>query len=601
MLIPMRTMTKLLRVSLIAIILLFSSHVAFAGAVIPVSEIKPGMKGYGLTVFQGTKPERFDVEVISVVPNFLLRQDIILIRCSHPVTDNAGVIGGMSGSPIYFDGRLAGALAYGWQFSKEPIAGVTPIANMLDVLKRKPRMQTNFFKRKGTIIAMNSERAPLSRSKESGNFFSMFSKNPGQTLLPAKTPLSLGGFSVGAQKLLDDALDSFGLEPMMGGGTAAKNPDGPKTFENGAAIGVQLIRGDMSATGIGTVTLVEGKDVLAFGHPMFNLGEGYFPVTTAEIHTVISSLARSNKLGSPLYVAGSLVQDRTACIAARTDQAAEMVPMRITVNDPRSKRKDTYSVEIASHRILTPSFVQAVLANVIENAASDAADVMAEIEGTMKISNRPAITLFDSGASRAGVGALAPYFRPVAVVRAVLDNPFEAVALESLEFDITLRYGLEAALIIGAYVTAENPKPGETINVYVKLMKYNDKEQTLTVPITIPTLASGKSLEVEVAGGDFRQPNLADPRNLDEALANLTRLYPSKSLVVTVNAEDAGVAMHGRMMDQLPPSVVNTLRPTSGFDLFNQYKSELTQVTPTPYLIEGRQSFKISVADRRPQ
>ncbi len=601
MLIPMRTMTKSLPFLLAATISFFFAMGAHAAvSTISVDELHPGMKGYGLTVFQGTKPERFDVEVISIVPNFLLRQDIILIRCNHPVTDNAGVIGGMSGSPIYFDGRLAGALAYGWQFSKEPIAGVTPIANMLEVLKRKPRGQSSFLGKRGTLIDL-SRQARTEKRGASAGYFNLFTKNPGQTLLPARTPLTLGGFSSAAQKLLVDSLRPFGMDPVMGGGTSSAKTDGPKSFENGGAIGVQLIRGDMSAVGIGTVTLVDDKNILAFGHPMFNLGEGYFPVTTAQIHTVIASLARSNKLGSPLYVAGSLVEDRQACIAARTDKTAAMVPVHITVNDPRSKRKDTYYVEVASHRVLTPRFVQAALANVIDDAASDVADVMAEIKGVLKITGRPPITLYDAGASRDGVAAVAPLFRPVALVGAVLDNPFEEVAIESLEFDITLHYGLDAALIVGAYVTAENPEPGETINVYVRLMKFNDKEQTLTVPLTIPKTAGGKTVDIEVAGGDFVQPNLAEPTNLDDALNNLQKLYPSKSLVVTLNAADEGVSMHGRVMEQLPPSAVNTLKPTSGFDQFDQHKTDLAHITKTPYLIEGRQSFKLTVADRRPQ
>lgn len=600
MLISMKTSFKSLYIVVITSILSFLSIKANAVPTISVSEIKPGMKGYGLTVFQGTEPERFDVEVISVVPNFLLRQDIILIRCSHPETDRAGVIGGMSGSPIYLEGRLAGALAYGWQFNKEPLAGVTPIENMLAVMKRTPRMHSNFFKRKQTLIGLNPKPPSVPAKAEDG-IFGLFSQNSGGTLLPAKTPLCIGGFSAFAQKLLGDALSAFGLEPMTGGGASSDAQSGPSTFENGSAIGVQLIRGDMSATGIGTVTLVEGKNVLAFGHPMFNLGEGYFPVTTAKIHTVIASLSRSNKLGSPLRVAGSLVQDRTAGIAARTDRSAEMVPIRITVNDPRSRRRDTYRVEAASHRLLTPKFVQVALANVINDAASDATDVTAEIKGVMKISGRPEITLFDAGVSRTGMRGLTPYFRPVALIRAVLDNPFEDVAVESLDFDITLRYGLEAALIFGAYTTTENPKPGETVNVYVRLMKYGDKEQLITVPVTIPASAAGKTVEVEVAGGDFVQPVSAEPRNLDDALAALERLYPSKSLVVRLDAKQEGVTMHGRVLDQLPPSALNALTPSSGFDRFERFETELTRVTKTPYLVEGRQSFKISVADRRPR
>lgn len=588
---------------IIALILMTTGFLAQAVPIIQVSEIKPGMKGYGLTVFQGTKPERFDVEVISVIPNFFVKKDIILIRCNHPVTDQSGVIGGMSGSPIFLDGRLAGALAYGWSFSKEPIAGVTPISAMMDVLKRKPKMKTNFFKRKGTVIALGEKfenEAGLPKIKDESGYFEAFAKNAGTSIIPARTPLTLAGFSSSVQKMLSEALEIFEIEPMMGGGASSSKED-PITFENGSAIGVQLIRGDMAATGIGTVTLVDGKNVLAFGHPMFNLGEGYFPVTTARIHTVISSLARSNKLGSPISPAGSLVQDRTSCIAARTDKKADMVPVSIVVSDPQNKQTDSYKVEVISHRLLTPRFVKAVIANVINDAASDVNDVTAEIKGAIKISGRPGISVFDAGVSRMGAGGVAFSSRPVSIIEGILGNPFEPVSIESMKFEITLRYGLEVALLSGAYITAENPKPGEKINVYVRLMKFDDEEQIITVPITIPVSAAGKTLDVEVSGGDFTRPIMAEPINLDEALDNVQRLYPSKSLVIKLNAAEEGVTMHGRILDQLPPSVVNTLRPTSGFDRFDQYKTESVRITETPYLIEGKQSFKITVANRRPQ
>lgn len=571
-----------------------------SGAVetIGTDEIKPGMKGYGLTVFQGTKPVKFGVEVVSVVPNFLLRQNIILIRCDHPVTDRAGIIGGMSGSPIFIEGRLAGALAYGWRFSTEPLAGVTPISNMIDVMKRKPRRSLNPTKRGGRTLAALPTRARPAVPRPVSTFFSRFEQDTSSDLLPARTPVTLGGFLPFARGLLEEALKGFGIEPMAGGG-GSSDGKGPTRFENGGSIGVQLIRGDMSATGIGTVTLVDGKNVLAFGHPMFNIGESYFPVTTAEIHTVISSLSRSNKLGSPLNVAGSLVQDRDACIVARTDLSTRMIPVAVTVRDPRNQRRDRYSVEIASHQLLAPRFLQAALVNIITHAAADTEDVTAEITGELVLSKGRRVTLSDSGASRRGLSSLAGYFRPVALVNAVLDNGFEDVTIQSLKYDITLRYGLDYAVLQSAYVTAPHPKPGEIINVHLRMLKYNDEEQILSVPVQIPVTAAGKTIKVEVAGGESVSPVMAPPRNLDDALENLNRFYPAESVVVSLNIPGEGIAMHGRILEQLPPSAVSILDPVAGDDQIKRYKTALRKVTPTEYLVDGKVSFKLKVEERR--
>ncbi len=581
----------------ITLLLCLVSQTGRALETISEDELRPGMKGYGLTVFEGTKPVRFDVEVVSVVPNFLLRQNIILIRCDHPVTDKAGVIGGMSGSPIFFEGRLAGALAYGWRFSKDALAGVTPISNMLEVMRRKPRRMARHLRSGGRTLAGLDSREGDAPEK-TATFFERFIESPDTQLLPARTPLTLGGFAAAAQGILREALERFGIDPVAGGGSSAGGA-GPKRFEAGGSIGVQLIRGDMSATGIGTVTVVDGKNVAAFGHPMFNIGEGYFPVTTARIHTVIASLMRSNKLGSPLNVAGSLVQDREACIVARTDITTAMIPVAVTVRDPRSKRRDDYRVEIASHRLLTPRFLNAALVNIISHAASDTEDVTAEIEGEMMLSTGRRVVLSDSGASRRGLASLAGYFRPVALVDAVLGNGFEDVSIDSLKFDITLRYGLDIATVRSAYATALNPKPGEIINIHVRLLKYDDQEQLLSIPVRIPVTSAGKEVKIEVAGGEYVAPVMPPPRNLDDALTNLNRFYPAKSLVVSINVPGEGIAMQGRILEQLPPSAVSTLNPATGVDQIERYRTALRKVTETSFLVDGKESFKLNVEARR--
>ncbi len=562
---------------------------------ISTDEIKPGMKGYGLTVFKGTEPERFGVEVVAVVPNFMLRQNIILIRCDHPVTDKAGVIGGMSGSPIFIEDRLAGALAYGWRFNKDPIAGVTSIDDMLEVLKRKQRNTgLDRLRRTSSAFQPRARKMPKVVASSNRGYFNMFNDPGAGGIVPARTPLTLGGFLGPARAILEKALEKFGIDPVVGGGTSGKE-DGPKKFVNGSAIGVQLIRGDMNATGIGTVTLVKGKNVLAFGHPMFNMGEGYLPVTTARIHTVIASLMRSNKLGSPLNVAGSLVQDRNACIVARTDRKATMIPMSVTISDDRSRRKDTYNVEVALHRLLSPRFIQAALVNIIYHAASDATDVTAELTGVMKVTGRPPITLHDSGASRRGLAGLTRYFRPVGVVAGVLDNPFEEAAVESLEFDVKLHYGLEMSTIVGVYLTAERPEPGEVVNVNVRLRKYDASEQIMTVPLRIPKTAAGKRIQIEVAGGDYVTPVMPAPQNLDDLLANVARFYPPKSLVVGVNIPGEGVALRGRVIERLPASAINSLLPTVGHEQIARHRTALRKVTPTEFLVGGKETVSVTV------
>jgi hypothetical protein len=565
---------------------------------ISAEDVKPGMKGYGLTVFSGTEPEKFDVEVVAVVPNFLLKQSIILIRCSHPIVDKAGIIGGMSGSPIYLEGKLAGALAYGWHFQKEPLAGVTPIGDMLEVLRRTWRGDVG-----RTPFSMVAALPPFDAASRHGRvayetLHESVARDGGGYSFSA-TPLSLSGFLGAARQMLEEVLAPFGLEPTQGGGAGASASD-PGAFVAGGAIGVQLIRGDMSATGIGTVTYVDGEDVLAFGHPMFNMGEGALPVATARIHAVIAALSRSNKLGSPLAEHGALRQDRQAAISARTDARAPMVPMQVRVRDERARRDARYAVEIASHPLLTPRLVHAALVNIILNAASDAEDVTADIEGTMRLKGRDApITLRDTGASRQGLTPLASYFRPAGLVGAVLDNPFEDAEIESLDFEVQLRYGLEVSTVIAAYVTAEAPAAGETIAVHVRLRAYGGDERIVSFPLRVPNVPEGTSVTVEVGGGDAIVPPMATPQSLEDVLANVQRFFPAKSIVVGTSVPRECIALRGRLIDQLPDSAAAALKPVLGNDQVESYRAASFETYPTAHVVAGRESITITVGPRR--
>ena len=564
-------------------------------ATISTAEIKPGMKGYGLTVFQGTEPERFDVEVVDVVPNFLLRQDIILIQCKHPVTDKAGVIGGMSGSPIYLNGKLAGALAYGWRFTKDALAGVTPIENMFNITRRRQRGST----RKNPVTPLAALQKPLEHLKARfvDTFFNRLNNRRDTNLVPARTPLSVSGFTGESYRMLENALTPFGLEPMQGGGSGAAD-EGPEKFVEGAAIGVQMIRGDLSATGIGTVTTTFNGQVLAFGHPMFNMGESYLPVTAARIHTVIASMARSNKLGSPLRELGTLVQDRPAGISARTDLRASMIPVTFHITDKRSGVHETYNISVAERQWLTSTLIHSALVKFVETATSDMTDVSAQIQGRIKIAGRPVIQLQDEGVARKGLAELVSWFRPAQVVQLILGNPYEDARIEWMEFDVNLDYGLSFSYVKGAYLTAENPLPGETINLNVRLVDYGGDEQIVTVPIDIPKNAIAQKMKLTIGGGNDMAPALPTPENLDDLIANVRRLHPANALVVTMETPGESLNIRGQVLSDLPASVAAALNPGTGDDDTKHYRHLQTRIVRLDTFVSGKYSVQITTGRR---
>jgi hypothetical protein len=429
-------------------------------------------------------------------------------------------------------------------------------------------------------------------------YFRSFHDGDEDQLAPARTPLALSGFVGESRTILEEALAPYGMDPVQGGGAGGSG--GPTAFEPGAAIGVQLIRGDLSAAAIGTVTDVRRKQVLAFGHPMFNMGQGFLPVTTARIHTVVASVNRSNKIGSPLRELGSLVQDRQACIVARTDREAKLIPVVYRIKDGRGKRSESYRVEVIAHRLLTPRFLQAALTSIVLNAASDIADVTAEVKGEMSIAGRrEPVTLYDSGASRTGLRTLTTYFRPFGIVSAVLGNPFEDAEIDALEFDVSLHYGLKIASIVGVYLTAAEPAPGDVVNVHVRLRAYGGEEEVVTVPVSIPDVPEGQKIQFEVGGGDFISPVMAAPQSLDDMIDNVGRFYPPKSLVVGINVPGEGVSLRGSVLERLPPSVVSALKPAAGVEQIDTHRTALRKVVPMPFLVTGKETISVKVGSRR--
>lgn len=576
---------------------------AAAEAIMPLGEVRPGMRGYGLTVFRGTAPERFDVEVIDVLHGFLARQDLILIRMDHPLLDHSGTVGGMSGSPIYINGRLIGALAYGWLFAMDPIAGVTPIETMLEELDRPlrplPIVGSPLPNRRGNApAAPRFAAANQMTGPPTSGYWQRFRGSEGP--VPAMTPLLLGGFSSRVRRMVGDLLADFSLIPLEGGGGGAARVTGEaRPFVPGGPLGVQLVRGDLTATAIGTVTTVRGSNVLAFGHPMFGHGQQHFPVVNARILHIMASRRRSFKIGEPEAEAGALVQDRQACIIADTTRTGPMTPMEFRVHDRTSGRRDRYRIEVVRDRHLLPTLGLSSLAAALDRFASDRADVTISIEGTIHPAGRAPITLEDhaysslGGAERAVLAGL----RPLAALRRILNNGFEHAELERVEFDVTYDFGRNVAEVLGAYVTTEEPEPGSTLPVHVVLRPYAGPEEVRILRVPIPSNVEGQNLEIEITGGASASPPSPEPQSLDDVLSNLQRTFPSTSLVVTLRRQAPGVSVRGHVAEDLPPSALDSLRPAAQDSGARQLRTVAQRATPTNWVISGRARLRLRAAD----
>ena len=582
-------------------------------AIIPLSEVQPGMRGYGLTVFEGTEPERFDVEVIGIMHDFLPRQDVILVRCSHPQLEHAGIVAGMSGSPIYIGDRLMGALAYGWRFAKDPIAGVTPIEMMLPELERPLRGIP------GATLLPAGGPAPTKRARpraalDRPDFASLFRPRDGffrrfrfggdperddDSMVPVATPLSLAGFSPAVKDALARLLEPWGITPLQGAGGAVGGRgrgDPPRGLVPGGGLGVQLLRGDMDMTGVGTVTYVDGSRFLAFGHPMMNMGEQYFPVTTARVHTFLANVQRSFKIADPIDVVGSLTQDRQAAIAGDTTKRAKMIPGRVVIHDRTTNREERFDVEMVQHRFLTPALAFSVVADAIGDGTQDLADLRYAVRSKVRVSGQGTMEMTDYGWSIDGYSPMAiAQMRAFGAMSDVLVNPFRDVAIEGIEFDVDVEYGRDDWEVRGVHLTSDEVAPGERVNVWVTLRPYEGAEVVRAIPFVVPDAADGTEMEIEVASGDLARIELADPENVQELMRNLERAYPQTSLVVSLKLPSQGVALRGHVVHDLPPSALAALRPALASDAPDTFATRRQEEHPFGHLVSGRASVTVRV------
>jgi hypothetical protein len=410
-------------------------------------------------------------------------------------------------------------------------------------------------------------------------------------------PLSVAGFTARAVAELADDLRPVGLVPMQGGGGRVLGAPSAGHVEPGSAIGVELVRGDMSMVGTGTVTYVDGETVLAFGHPMFGLGESYLPIVDAEIHSFLPSLSQSFKMSSPLHEIGMLVQDRPSCIIGTLDGHTTMMPIDIHVTGPTGRAR-TFHAEIARSRRLTPLLASAVVSNAIADAEPDVTDVVATVTVKLGLRGRAPLELSDQIASTEGVsGRVVGSARGLRALGELMFNPFEPVIIDKLDVDVHVALGREVAEIVGLALPKETVRAGETVPLRVTLRPYGAPEYVETIPVAIPRGVGGQPVRLEAAAGALVRPDLPAAETLGVYLDNLTKYYPTASIVVSVQTADESAALHGRLITNLPASALDTLRPGNETRRAETYRIAERTVFPTKRLVGGRQELTAAVRE----
>ena len=506
-----------------------------SGEFISPDEIVPGMKGYGLTVFQGTEPESFVVEAVGVMKNGMPKQDLVIIFMDDPKLIESNVTAGMSGSPIYFNGRLLGALAYGPIFSKKPIAYVTPIQNMLRELDR-PQEPARSWQRVSRMAEM----------MEPGHFRAEARPSAG-AVVPVTSTLAVSGFSAARFKLLEKWFAPYGLIPVAAGGSDPNSSDGPSAFLPGSAIGVQLMSGDMGLTAIGTVTHVDhGGRVLAFGHPFFNIGQTAMPATTARVHTFMPSTYISYKLASPIRMMGSMVQDRQPAIVIDPNQTSPTVPVTVRVENTQTGRQETYRYRVIREDGLTPflAFVGLSEALDVAEAGPMSTDRAFDIHSRIRLGGRSnPVDLRDVSPS--------PYKTLFDLLMLTSNGVAEAIPTE-FEFDVKVTNRSRIAWITGAKSAGRRYLPGDRVPITVRFRNQDGEESDLDAGFTLPGVVQGRIADLEIRGGYGFSQQEAQPATLNQVVSLMEKRPRGNDLIVRLLQAQPAYAQSGVVLQNMP-------------------------------------------------
>jgi hypothetical protein len=580
-----------------------------------LEDLRPGMKGIARTVFSGTETQDFGVEILGVMPGFPApRQSTIIAKLSGSNVEKTSVFAGMSGSPVYIDGRLVGAIAFSFPFSKEPIAGITPIKQMIDIFEKGSINENQKSKEPRPIsfaqIASNEWKPDLPKQVVTATqlIAPVSTGSPlislmGQQMTPIATPLVFSGITQETLSMFAPQLIANGLLPLSAaGGSAPITPLGQATettLTPGKSLSVQLVRGDYSIAASGTVTFRDGDRIYAFGHPFLSLGAADMPMTETSVVTVVPNVNNSFKLSIPGQMMGAISQDRAAGVFGKLGQAPKMIPVKINLHTSRD-RTETYSYEVANDSFLTPLLLNVTVFNTITSSERVLGESTISIKGDIKVKGQESIQLDRRfSASNSAMQAAGSVAGPIA---SLLGSGFDDVQIDGVTLDISSTDNKYTATLERIAVDRNEVRRGEKIEIHAYVRTEAGKQFVQRIPVQIPEDATPGQLLVFVGDGNALQEGSAAksfvPQDLGQLVRAINKVKKSDRLYVKLFRITPGAVIGTDELPNLPPSVVATLnsdRTSGGYTptvLSPVYEMELP---PAEFVISGQQLIGVDV------
>ncbi len=566
---------------------------------ISIDEIKPGMDAYCLTVYEGTNIEKFGLVVLDVVRGLQPGRNAILVKGTDERFIHTGPVAGCSGSPVYIDGRLAGALAFGWFYSKDPLYGVTPIAEMLPVgqqpqktedAKNSHALAFDFSQPLDLkIIAEQiANPAPLSASATNG-----------LSVLPS--PLVTSGLHPDVLDQLNSIMTPYGFMPVAGAGTSSYNSNQNINLSPGSCLSVPLVTGDIRLEIIGTVTEVRGKHVYGFGHSFLGYGKTDLPMATGRVHTVVSTLTRSFKLGSGIEIVGALTSDESTAVHGIIGQQASMIPLTIQVERYNAPQTKIYNCKVANNRILTPVLFRICASGAALVRGNLPPDHSVEYEATIAIKDARNIT-FRNVSTGMSIANLATEISAVTAI--LMNNPYKNLDIESVDMKINIIPESIASRLWSVDMVDSELKASEIVKLAVTLETFRSEKTKYNLDLKLPeNLPPGKYDLLICGGKSYLQflrkttPFKFIPQNLTElidALDNILQVKRDKLYCILL-LPTGGITLESAELPDLPPTKTLILQDTKRTLRSFPYRRWIEKNITTGTIILDQKVMKLTV------
>ncbi len=566
----------------------------------PLSQVKAGQRAVGKSVFRGTKIQSFDLEIIGVLHKFQGTRSVILAKVLNgPVVERkSGIIGGMSGSPVYIDGKLVGAIALGWTFSKEPITGITPIEEMLKVWQEGTTKAPAVASGGRPVEPVMVDGRPVTRVR-----VGLPARGKGDppgviTLAPLGGMVQVSGYNQRAVSRLSKLLAPYGLQVMQGAGGSEEELNPP--LVPGAGVGVKLVSGDFDISALGTVTLNDGKRILAFGHPLMQLGAVDLPLTGAYVYDIMPNLQMSNKIMAPTRPVGVVYRDNQAAIAGELGKKADLLPVTMEVTDEDLGKTRKYSLQVVRTKELMPSLVAVSSLTALDEVRGRVTRGTTHVRIELDVAGREPLVreewAYDD--NDAGLTVLPLVLQPLT---AFTDNPLGSLRFKSIHIQVEVTKQRRTATIERVRAVKSRVKAGETATLLVTLRPHGEPPVEVPVEIPLPPDLPRGSVRVAVSSGSLEEQARASlgahrPRavSLDQLIDRYLERGNASQLVVQVGLSRRGVGLLGEELPELPAGAMAALRATHPTDLRPAARI-LKLVKPTQWVLLGRQTTTLLV------